>query len=479
MRLIAILLGLAAATAAQDVEAARKRLPRLDHGDAEKEPFVFEARTPIAGGTWIRVGMSSATEGTLLACSLFDGCPVLVCDGRRGLLYDLDAGKVLITEPASFKVSLGWQAGEFTAWFGIEPAKKAAVGIDLRSLADSLTTVDVVGEELFARSKAKGFLRIRGDRIIVLTAPGQNRQRVEIGVRRGEDAAKAARFLIPGFDRPDSPLAAEKVEPARVQERMQLAMWMLFALANEERRGGLEEVLQRKFDWTALQARHMKMSAALKNAFGSGPDLGGVERGYTIARGGDMPGAIAEWKLAAKAGDSRAAMQLAIRARDVDKDTKEALRWFRVAADREEPSAQVALAALLLDKTELRDPEAAERWLKRALWHDSPDALYWLGRLYTIVECDLTDEKKGMNLLRDAGNQGVVAAQGLFATLLASGRGLPKDLVEAWAWAAIAQEGGDQSIAGVKSRIWDGLNKEQREQATVRLQSLRATVVAK
>ena len=75
---------------------------------------------------------------------------------------------------------------------------------------------------------------------------------------------------------------------------------------------------------------------------------------------------------------------------EVAQDFGEAIKWYQLAADQDNPDAQFALGLMhLKGHGVLQDHEEGIEWIERASEHDHPAALYHLGLAY-----DLGDEVK-------------------------------------------------------------------------------------
>ena len=87
----------------------------------------------------------------------------------------------------------------------------------------------------------------------------------------------------------------------------------------------------------------------------------------------------------------------------VEADDAEAEHWFRLAAEKENPFAQNALASLLLKQGK---PEEAAHWLERAAKQGNPAAQYALGRLHLLGTGVPQDRELAMELLGRSAAQG-------------------------------------------------------------------------
>ena len=67
----------------------------------------------------------------------------------------------------------------------------------------------------------------------------------------------------------------------------------------------------------------------------------------------------------------------------VDKDMKEAVKWYRKAAEQGEAEAQYQLGISLLNgKGTAKNPKEAADWFEKAAEQDNLDACYEIGRAY-------------------------------------------------------------------------------------------------
>lgn len=93
----------------------------------------------------------------------------------------------------------------------------------------------------------------------------------------------------------------------------------------------------------------------------------------------------------------------------VEVDDAEAERWFRLAAEKENPFAQNALASLLLKQGK----EEAAHWLERAAKQGNPAAQYALGRLHLLGTGVPRNWDLAMELLGRSAAQGDTRAAAL------------------------------------------------------------------
>lgn len=94
----------------------------------------------------------------------------------------------------------------------------------------------------------------------------------------------------------------------------------------------------------------------------------------------------------------------------VEADDKEAEHWFRLAAEKDNPFAQNALASLLLKQGKT---EEAAHWLERAAKQGNPAAQYALGRLHLLGTGVPRNWDLAMELLGRSAAQGDTRAAAL------------------------------------------------------------------
>ena len=174
-------------------------------------------------------------------------------------------------------------------------------------------------------------------------------------------------------------------------------------------------------------------------------------------------------------------------------DFEEAAKWFRLAADQGEESAQYWLALmyrsgtgvpydpaeaarLMARSAELGHQEArhnlgmmyalgfgveqngeeALRWIKCAAENGSSSSIRVLGRMYLDGIFVQQDYAEAVRLLRLAATNHDSEAQFILSKLYAEGRGVPQDPKEADMWSLLAMEGdswGEDELFWI-GRIW-------------------------
>jgi FimV-like protein len=95
------------------------------------------------------------------------------------------------------------------------------------------------------------------------------------------------------------------------------------------------------------------------------------------------------------------------RGRGVNKDSNEAVKWCRKAAEQGHLDAQFQLGLLYNQKNEsIYDGKEAERWLRKAAEQGLPDAQLFLGYYYIEFK-DFAEAERWLRKAADQGNPSV------------------------------------------------------------------------
>jgi TPR repeat protein len=176
---------------------------------------------------------------------------------------------------------------------------------------------------------------------------------------------------------------------------------------------------------------------------------------------------------AAARGQPAAAYNLALlylEGKVFPRDVLAAMRWFRVGAEQDLADAQHALAILHKDGDGVqKDLTQATRWLERAANLDHVPAMIELGIAVFNGDGAQRDEKRAAKLFREAALRGNPVAQNRYARMLATGRGIDQNSVDACAWHLLARSRavGDPTL----DRVCDTLAPPAREAANQRLEN--------
>ena len=128
----------------------------------------------------------------------------------------------------------------------------------------------------------------------------------------------------------------------------------------------------------------------------------------------------------------------------VAKNSTEALKWYRKAAEQGHASAQYSLGRMYQNGTGVaRDPAEAVRWYRKAAEQDNARAQCNLGFMYGTGKGVAQDSVEAVRWYRKAAEQGDVRAQDNLGIMYDHGKGIAQDLVEAVRWYRKAAEQGD------------------------------------
>jgi TPR repeat protein len=153
----------------------------------------------------------------------------------------------------------------------------------------------------------------------------------------------------------------------------------------------------------------------------------------------------------------------------VPKDTEEALKWFRKAADRGNVVAQRNLGVMYFNGDGVaKDNAEALKWYRRAAEQGNANAESDLGFMYVNGDGVPKDSAEAAKWLRKAADQGNALAQAKLGWLYANGEGVPKDSAEAAHWYRKGAEQGNadaQYNLGVLYANGDGVSRNSDEAA--------------
>ena len=189
-------------------------------------------------------------------------------------------------------------------------------------------------------------------------------------------------------------------------------------------------------------------------------------------------GKAAEWyEKAAQLGFVLAQFNLAnlyYNGQGVSRDLKQAARWYTAAAQGGHAKAQLYLAQMYEGGDGVdENQETALAWYQKAADQELPDAQYELGKKLIYGDDVAADLTKGTDLVLKAAEQRFVKAQILIADCYWRARGVPKNVIEAYVWAAQAREiaKGRDSVraADLFEDIKSGMNGDQIKAAEIEL----------
>jgi TPR repeat protein len=151
----------------------------------------------------------------------------------------------------------------------------------------------------------------------------------------------------------------------------------------------------------------------------------------------------------------------------VPRDDKEAVRWYRQAADRGYAPAMASLGFLYeKGRGVTKDEKAAAHWYRQAAVKGDPSAMFDLGSLYASGRGVAKDEKEAMKLYHRAAERGLAMAMTRLGLLYDRGEGVDKDAREAVEWYRRAAERGDAAAMynlGFSYEKGEGVKKDRAE----------------
>jgi len=140
----------------------------------------------------------------------------------------------------------------------------------------------------------------------------------------------------------------------------------------------------------------------------------------------------------AKKGDPKAQFNVGLiyaNGKGVNKDTYQAMEWYKKAAEQGNTAAQYNLAKLIAQRPDKEDPRAQKRvkyWYEKAAEVGQKEAINDLALLYLKGEGVEKNELKAFELFKKAAEMGDSAAQINVALMYAWGKGVPNDKIKAY-----------------------------------------------
>jgi TPR repeat protein len=131
----------------------------------------------------------------------------------------------------------------------------------------------------------------------------------------------------------------------------------------------------------------------------------------------------------------------------VPKDEAEASKWYRKAADQKNNRAQLKLGILYeTGHGVMKDEVEAAKWYRKAAEQNVAQAQYNLGCHYANGDGVAKDEVEGAKWYRAAAERNYRDAQVNIGTCYALGAGVKKDYVEAYKWYSLALAQGEEVV---------------------------------
>lgn len=165
----------------------------------------------------------------------------------------------------------------------------------------------------------------------------------------------------------------------------------------------------------------------------------------------------------------------------VEKNIDEAVRWYLMAAEKENIDAQVRLGFIYSNKGffthDKKDYLEAAKWFILAAEQGNIDAQREIGEMYYKGEGVGKDYSKAIIWFRKAADQGDARAMDFIGDMYVSGRGVTQNFFEAEKWWNMAIETDDdvlQDDLGVLSLASEGRGAKQEGAEAVRLYTMAA-----
>ena len=140
----------------------------------------------------------------------------------------------------------------------------------------------------------------------------------------------------------------------------------------------------------------------------------------------------------AKEGDPKAQFNVGLiyaNGKGVNKDSYQAMVWYKKAAEQGNTAAQYNLAKLISQRPDKDDPRAQEKvkyWYEKAVEGGQKEAVNDLALLYLKGEGVKKDERKAFELFKKAAKMGDSAAQVNLALMYAWSKGVPNNKIKAY-----------------------------------------------
>jgi TPR repeat protein len=160
----------------------------------------------------------------------------------------------------------------------------------------------------------------------------------------------------------------------------------------------------------------------------------------------------------------------------VRQDLTAALKWFKLAAESNEPHAACRLGDLYFSGQGVEKDEAtARKWYEREAQHGCGHAQFALGQCAELE----SKQDEAMLWYRRAATNGALNAEVFLGERLSDGLGPKQDYVEAYLWYRVAAEGGDRVAKVSARRLKTKLSPDQLQQVEKEIRKLRKRIEEK
>lgn len=179
----------------------------------------------------------------------------------------------------------------------------------------------------------------------------------------------------------------------------------------------------------------------------------------------DYPNALNAYQLAAEAGSGEAQFYLGYMYSSgigTPKNVDAAKIYYMSAFEQGYSGAAYNLGILYSDGSfGKKDEVAAASWYLRAAEMGNLSAIAEYGRRLAVGDGVLENDIEAARWLEQAANGGIAVAQYNLALMFAVGEGVPVNRVAAYKWANLAGAAGYEQATGLKSRIANGMSREE------------------
>lgn len=167
----------------------------------------------------------------------------------------------------------------------------------------------------------------------------------------------------------------------------------------------------------------------------------------------------------AEAGDAKAQWKLGVayaKGEGVKPDYKQALHWYRLAADQGLADAQLALGELYeAGQGAPRDFAEAVRWYRPAAEKGQAAAQYSLAMMYFMGTGVTKDDAEALKWYRASAEQGYPYALFNLGVRYQKGQGVTADPAEAFKWLTLAAEHGVAEAVSLRDEVKRTMTGEQ------------------
>jgi uncharacterized protein len=144
------------------------------------------------------------------------------------------------------------------------------------------------------------------------------------------------------------------------------------------------------------------------------------------------------------------------------KNEKEAVYWYRKAADQGYAEAQWHLGvAYHGGEGVLKDHKEAVKWYRKAADQGHAWGQAFLGEMYMNGQGVLKDDKEAVKWYRKAADQGLELAQGNLGVMYEYGQGVLMDYVTAYAWYSLGAFNGNKMGQENRDKLAEKMTPEQ------------------